>query len=355
MGREIVGLKIGASRIAAARVATNGSGRLLQVASTDLPRGLVAGGEVQDPEGLGAVLKGFFAQHKLPRRAVRVGVSSNRVGVRTIDLGGIDDPKQLTNAVRFRAQEALPIPINEAVLDYQVLAEAKDEEGKIVRKVLFVVAYRDLVERYAVACKHGGLKLAGIDLEAFALLRAVTPFAEVPTEASERGAIVAVSVGCERSTLAVTDGATCEFTRVLDWGGSSLTTAIARDLGIEPDDAERVKRSLDLGSDAVPEGVEADAAAKARQAMLLGLQTFARELVSSLQFYQNQPGSLGIREIVLAGGTARLEGLAETLQRMVAVSVRIGDPLVNLAHGKRIKGGEPDSSHAVAIGLGMGS
>ena len=220
MGREIVGLKIGASKIAAARVATNGSGRLLQVAGADLPPGLVVGGEVQDVEGLGAVLKHFFAEHKLPRRGVRVGVSSNRVGVRTIDVGGIDDPKQLGNAVRFRAQEALPIPINEAVLDYQVLGESRDDEGKLVRKVLFVVAYRDLVERYAVACKHGGLKLAGVDLEAFALLRAVTPFAELPTAESERGAIVAVSVGSERSTLAVTDGTTCEFTRVLEWGGS---------------------------------------------------------------------------------------------------------------------------------------
>ena len=355
MGREIVGLKIGASKIAAARVATNGSGRLLQLAGADLPPGLVVGGEVQDVEGLGAVLKQFFAEHKLPRRGVRVGVSSNRVGVRTIDVGGIDDPKQLGNAVRFRAQEALPIPINEAVLDYQVLGESRDDEGKLVRKVLFVVAYRDLVERYAVACKHGGLKLAGVDLEAFALLRAVTPFAELPTAESERGAIVAVSVGSERSTLAVTEGTTCEFTRVLEWGGSSLTTAIARDLGNEPVAAERIKRSLHLNSDETPEGLDQETAAKARQATLVGLQTFARELVSSLQFYQNQPGSLGIREIVLAGGTARLAGLAETLQRMVAVSVRIGDPLVNLAHGKKIRGGDPDPSHAIPIGLGMGA
>ena len=355
MGREIVGLKIGASKIVAARVATNGSGRLLQLAGADLPPGLVVGGEVQDVEGLGAVLKQFFAEHKLPRRGVRVGVSSNRVGVRTIDVGGIDDPKQLGNAVRFRAQEALPIPINEAVLDYQVLGESRDDEGKLVRKVLFVVAYRDLVERYAVACKHGGLKLAGVDLEAFALLRAVTPFAELPADESERGAIVAVSVGSERSTLAVTEGTTCEFTRVLEWGGSALTTAIARDLGTEPVAAERIKRSLHLDSDETPEGLDQETAAKARQATLVGLQTFARELVSSLQFYQNQPGSLGIREIVLAGGTARLAGLAETLQRMVAVSVRIGDPLVNLAHGKKIKGGDPDPSHAIPIGLGMGA
>jgi type IV pilus assembly protein PilM len=355
MGREIVGLKIGASRLAAARVETNGSARLLQVASAPLSGGIVAGGEIRDPEALAAALKDFFAKNNLPRRAVRVGVANNRVGVRTIELSGVQDEKQLANAVRFRAQEALPIPLTEAVLDYQILSEHVDPEAGTTRRILVVVSYRDLVESYAVACKKAGLKLVGIDLEPFALLRALTPFAEVAEqEPADRGALVAVSVGSERSTLAVGDGAACEFTRVLDWGGSALTGTIARELNLEPHEAERVKRSLSLDGSTTPEGLSEFDAAKAREAALLGLQSFARELVSSLQFYQNQPGSLGIREIVIAGGTAKLGGLAEALQRMVGVFIRTGDPLVNLAHGKKIKGGDVDPSLAIAIGLGMG-
>jgi type IV pilus assembly protein PilM len=355
MRREIVGLEIGASKLAAARVVSNGGARLVQIASGPLAPGLVAGGEVKDVEGLGAALKEFFNHHHLPRRSVRIGVANNRVGVRTIDLPGIEDPKQLGNAVRFNAQEALPIPINEAVLDYQVLSERRDDEGQLIRKVLMVVSYRDLIEGFAIAAKHAGLRLAGIDVEAFALLRALTPFSEPLGDESERSALVAVSIGSERSILAVTDATTCEFTRVLDWGGSALTNAIARELNIEFPDAERIKRSIALDSHEVPDGVSESDAARAREVVLVGLQTFARELVSSLQFYQNQAGSLGIREIVLAGGTAKLGGLAEALQRMVAVKVRVGDPLVNLAYGKRIKGGEPDPSHAIAIGLGMGA
>ena len=83
------------------------------------------------------------------------------------------------------------------------------------------------------------------------------------------------------------------------------------------------------------------------------VQTFARELVSSLQFYQNQPGSLGIGEIVLTGGTAHLEGLADDLQRLIGVAVRIGDPLGRVQVAKRFKQAEPIGSLAVAIGLGI--
>jgi Tfp pilus assembly PilM family ATPase len=83
------------------------------------------------------------------------------------------------------------------------------------------------------------------------------------------------------------------------------------------------------------------------------MQSFARELVSSLQFYQNQPGSLGIGEIVLTGGTAHLPGLAEELQRLIGVGVRVGDPLARVRVNRKVSDPEQVGSLAVAIGLGI--
>jgi len=353
MGKQVVGLKLGASRLTAARLEVNGSAELLQLAESTLPQGVIAGGEVRDVPALAEALKEFFKRHKLPKRNVRIGVANNRIGVRTIEVAGIEDPKQLANAVRFRAQEALPIPIDEAVLDFQVLSESPDAEGQLVRRVLLVVAYRDLIAAYIEACRLAGVRLAGVDLEAFALLRALTPAGPAPEPAADRSALVAVSVGSERSILAVSDGLSCEFTRILDWGGNSLTVAVGRALEVELDEAERLKIELALQGDAVPQGLAPERAVQAREALVSALQGFGRELVSSLQFYQGQPDSLGIREIVLAGGTARLAGLASELQRLVGVPVRVGDPLVGVAVGKKLRGDAPGPSHAVPIGLGM--
>jgi type IV pilus assembly protein PilM len=352
MAKQVVGLKLGASRLSAARLAVNGSAELLQLAEAPLPRGVIAGGEVRDVPALAAALKEFFRRNKLPRRNVRIGIANNRIGVRTIDVAGIEDAKQLANAVRFRAQEALPIPLDEAVLDYQVLSEGVDGEGTSIRRILLVVAYRDLVQGYMEACRLAGLRLAGIDLEAFALLRALTPAAPA-FDGVERSALVAVTIGAERSTLAVSDGFTCEFTRVLDWGGNSLAVAVGRALEVDIETAERLKLEVGLWGDQVPEGFTPDQAGQARDALRLALQGFGRELVSSLQFYQGQPDSLGIREVVVAGGTAQLAGLADELQRLVGVPVRVGDPLVGISVGKKLKGGAPNASHTVSIGLGM--
>jgi type IV pilus assembly protein PilM len=352
MGKQVVGLKIGASQLAAARVSVNGSAQVLQVAREPLAPGLVMGGEVRDVEALAAALKGFFRKHKLPRRAVRIGISNNRIGVRTIELAGIADLKQLANAVRFRAQEALPIPIDEAVLDYQVLSEGTNAEGQPVRRVLLVVAYRDLVNGYAQACRLAGLKLTGVDLEAFALLRALSP-AGPPETGAERSALVAVAIGSERSTLAVSDGYTCEFTRVLDWGGSSLTNSLARSLGVALEEAERLKELLSLEeTPGAVQGLTAEQTAQAVEVLRNGLQGFGRELVSSLQFYQSQPDSLGIREVVLAGGAAQLGGLASAIQGLIGVTVRVGDPLAAVEVGKKARDAA-NPALAVPIGLGM--
>ena len=353
----IVGLKIGASQVTAARVANGATPQLVQVARETLPDGVVVAGELRDVEQLAATLKELFGRHKLPKRGVRLGIANNRIGVRTFELAGIDDPKQLANAIRFRAQETLPIPLEEAVLDWQILAERTDEEsGQVVKRILLVVAYRELVDRYVDACRKAGIHLQGIDLEAFAMLRALGA-PRSSDGAPPQGAQVVVNVGHDRSTFAVSDGRVCEFTRVLGWGGQSLSVAIARALDVTPSEATPLKHAVSLVATTLepPEGVTPEVLESAREAVRRELQAFARELVSSLRFYQNQPGSLGIAEVVLTGGTAHLPGLADELQRLIGVPVRVGDPLNRVAVPKRFR--SPDDcavgSLTVAIGLGI--
>src|SRR3954453_3617432 len=127
--QEIVGLKIGASQIAASRVVNNGGppAKLVQLARVPLEPGVVVGGEVRDVDALATALDHFFTENKLPRRGVRLGIGTNRIGVRAVDIEGIEDEQQLANAVRFRANEALSIPLDQAVLDYHIVSETVDE------------------------------------------------------------------------------------------------------------------------------------------------------------------------------------------------------------------------------------
>jgi type IV pilus assembly protein PilM len=348
--KKVIGLKIGASQIAAARVVNNGSPELVDAFREPLPPGVVVSGEIRDTEALAGALSRFFELHKLPKKGVRVGLSNNRIGVRVFEIEGVADEKQLENAIRFRAEEVLPIPLDEAVLDYVVLDDDTREDGTSVRRILLVVAYREVVDRYLEACRAAGLEVVGVDLEAFALLRSLA----APTdEPNSGGALVAVAVGYDRTTIAVSTGRYCEFTRVLDWGGWSLNVAIARELDVPPSEVESVKRQLSLNEQTTIEGLTPEQSTKVRDAVQRALSAFTRELVSSLHFYQAQPGALGIGEIVITGGTAHMPGLPESVGRLIGAPVRLGDPFQRVRLGRNAVPDDQAGSLAVAIGLGI--
>jgi type IV pilus assembly protein PilM len=348
--KRLIGLKIGASQIAAARVVNNGAPELVEVVREPLDPGIVASGEIRDSMALTDALKRFFELHKLPKKGVRLGLSNNRIGVRVFEIEGVEDERQLENAIRFRAEEVLPIPLDEAVLDYVILEDTTREDGTPVRRILLVVAYREVVDRYLQACRAAGLEVVGIDLEAFALLRSLQAPTETP---SGDGALVAVAIGHDRTTIAVSTGKHCEFTRVLDWGGWTLNVAVARELDMAPSEVEGIKRHLSFAQDTSVEGLTPEQVAKARDGVQRALAAFARELVASLHFYQAQPGALGIGEIVLTGGTAHMDGLADAVGRLIGAPVRLGDPFRRVKLGKKVGHEEQVGSLAVAIGLGI--
>ncbi len=356
-GRKVVGLKIDASHIAAAVVVeSNGVNELVQLAQRPIDSGLVLDGDVRDADALAHELKLFFEENDLPKKDVRIGLSSNRIGVRTFDIAGIDDDERFDNAVRFRAHEVLPVAQNESVLDYRILDERPTEGGETSRRILLVVAPRDQVNPYVEVARNAGIKLEGLDLEALSLLRAFVDPKAFAARLVDDTATVVVSIGHESTTLLVAGGGACEFTRVFRWGGETLQDAVMNELGVHPAEAATMLRHLSLsGPGRQYDGLDEESRTRAVEAVRLRLTPFARELVSSLQFYQTQPDSLGIGEIVLTGGTSHLEGLSEALHQMIGVAVRIGDPFARVTVSGEI---DPTieatiGSMAVPIGLAI--
>src|SRR5262245_36297428 len=110
---NVVGLDIEAGSIAATEVTTNGSVSLGASAIGPLDAGTFHEGEVLDADRLAGALKDLFAEHKLGKQ-VRLGVGNQRVVVRTVRLPAIEDHKEMEAAVRFQAQEQMPMPLDQA-------------------------------------------------------------------------------------------------------------------------------------------------------------------------------------------------------------------------------------------------
>src|SRR5436305_4218967 len=116
--KNLVGLDIQPGYIAA--VQTRDGVSVERAATASLPPGVVRDGEVVDVETLASVLRELFAENKFSKR-VRLGVANRRIVVRTLDLPPLQGSKEIASAVRFQAQDHIPMPLDQAVLEYQAL------------------------------------------------------------------------------------------------------------------------------------------------------------------------------------------------------------------------------------------
>src|SRR5215218_7425154 len=169
--RAVVGLDLEAGSVAAVEVVANGHTAVTKFGMVALPSGVVRDGESSDSEALGEALKELFSRHKLSKN-VRLGIASQKVAVRTLQLPAIEDHKELQTAVEFQAQDQVPMPLDQAVLDWQVVGHSLGENGQRLIDVVVVAARRDAFRGVVSATRHAGLRLIGIDLAAFGMIRA---------------------------------------------------------------------------------------------------------------------------------------------------------------------------------------
>lgn len=295
--RGIVGLDIDGRYLAAVRA----DGRRVEGAvSTELPEGLVREGEVVDAEALGRELKRFVTEAGLPKN-VRLGVANQQIVVRVVELPQIEDERERDSAVRFQAAETIAMPLDEAVLDHQVVSYSRGEDGGSRMQVVLVAARRSMIESLLRAVRSAGLKPEAIDLDAFALVRMLAS-----GEADQEAARVFCHLGGV-TNLAIAVGEACYFTRPLATGW------------------------------------EEEGAASA----------LADEIRLSIDYYMAQPQARPVREIVLSGPGSQNEELVRGLSDQLALESRVADPLGALD----VSGAVIDDPrrYTVAAGLAVGA
>jgi type IV pilus assembly protein PilM len=297
--RGSIGLDIDGRYLAAAQV--NG-GRVTRCASQNLPEGLVRDGEVSDPEVLGQHLKSFASAAGLPR-TVRLGVANQQIVVRVVELPRIEDDKQRDAAVRFQASEAIAMPLDEAVLDHQIAGFTTGPDGTPRMQVVLVAARRKMIETLLEAVKAAGLKAEGVDLDAFALVRALA----VATDEEDPRARVFCHLGGV-TNLAVAVGTNCFFTRPLS----------------------AVWDEEDAGS------------------------RLADEIRLSIDYYMTQPQAKPVGEVVLSGPGSVNAELVEALETQLGMPIHVPAPL-GVLDGSMLGPTEDPHRYTVAAGLSLGA
>jgi type IV pilus assembly protein PilM len=297
--RASVGLDLDGSYLAA--VAMSG-GVIEQAASIEMPNGLLRDGEVEDVQGLTQLLRDFMKEHKFGKN-VWLGVANQQIAVRSLDIPPIEDDAERAAAVRFQASEAVAMPLDEAILDYQVIGQTTTTEGMGSMRVIVVAAREPMIMRLVDAVRGAGLRPDGIDLSAFALMRVVAPENE-PEPAPARVYCHLAGV----TNLAVGVGHTCVFTRPLAtiWDGGSAEF----------------------------------------------ISMLAEEIRLSMDYYMGQPDARQVSEVLLSGPGSQRPGLVEQVAGLVGLPVSAAQPLGRFGAASLRMGDDP-SRYTVAAGLAL--
>src|ERR1700704_750992 len=240
-GADVVGLDIQPGFVAAVQVRVNGSILAERAAALPLAADTVRDGEVTDVNALSNALRELFSDSGLSKR-VRVGVANQRTVLRTLELPPLTDRKELAAAVAFQAQDQVPMPLSNAVLDFHPLGVIDTPSGPRQRVVL-VAAQRDMIERLLAAVRGAGLRPEGIDLSAFALIRSL-----YHADEQHSGRVLYLHVG-GLTNMAIAEGTVCRFTRVVGGGLESMAADIAERHGIKLHDARELLAAVDLEED----------------------------------------------------------------------------------------------------------
>ncbi len=334
-GGLLTGLDIGTGHVRAAQVKPTSSGlSLTAYGRANMPLGAVVEGEIVDVDAAAATIRELSKRTGAKGRDVAIGISNQKVVVRLIDLPFMER-SELEGAIQYQAQDYIPIPVEDAILDFQILGDYMTPADEHMMEVLLVAAQRDMVEAAVSAVESAGLRLAQIDLVPFALVRGLFGNVDqvLPDEITEPGeAIGVIHVASGLTNIAVVERSVPRFTRVSSVAGNQFTQAIANVLNMTFDEAEELKIRAGLpavdGTSVPPEGIDAYTAQVAQEALQREVNKFIAEVRRSFDYYLTQTTQVRtIRRIYMTGGGAALTNLAGHLEHGLQAQVVLADAL----------------------------
>lgn len=359
-----VGLDIGTDYIRAAQIKPTASGNtLVAYGSVTMPFGAVVEGEIVDSEAVSTALRELWKRAGIRAKDVSIGVSNQKVVVRLIDLPYMERD-ELEGAIQYQAQDYIPIPIEEAIIDFQIIGDYMTPADEHMMEVLLVAAQKDMIASAVSAVEGAGLKLAQVDVTAFALVRALLGvgtgwLGDDSETAGEAFGVVHISSGL--TNIVVVERGIPRFTRVSSLAGNQFTQAIANVLNLTFDEAEDLKiraglPSIDVAE--VPEvGEDSQLVRAAQDALEREANKFIAEVRRSLDYYLTQATQAGaIRRIYLTGTGSQLKNLPNYLEKGLQTQVVLGDPLAQIHMSGAVEQAAMADRMgcAAAIGLAIG-
>ena len=354
-----LGIDIGSSAIKIVQIRRHGAQAILETygeLALGPYAGLAVGQAVQlPPEKLAAALSDLMKEKEVNITTKKCGLSipfaSSLMSV--IEMPEVS-AKQLETMVPLEARKYIPVPIEEVMLDWSVIPKSEirnepQEEAPLgaptviplstaIPKidVLVVAIHKETIARYQEVVTKAGLDAGFFEIEIFSTMRAVLDEALRP--------VMIMDMGAASTKLYIIERGIIRLSHTINRGSQDITSTISKSLGITPEQAEVMKRSIGAtGQDP-----------KLTELITLVLDYIFAEVNTTLLSFEKKYNKT-VSKAILVGGGAALKGLSELAKSNFKTEVEMGAPFNKVAAPAFLENvlKTTGPEFAVAIGLAL--
>ncbi|MCX6764660.1 MAG: type IV pilus assembly protein PilM [Candidatus Nealsonbacteria bacterium] len=297
---------------------------LVSLGEQIIKEGIIKDGEIKNQEELIKIIKEGISKvegEKLRTKYAICSLPEEKSFLKIIQMPKMRE-EDLRMAVRYEAENHIPLSLDEVYLDSRIIIPIKDHLDHT--DVLIVAFPKNIIDSYIHCLKEAGLQPVVMELESTAIVRAL-----VEKEVSYFPLFI-IDIGVDKTSFIIFCGHSLRFTSSIFISSNTFTDAIAKNLKINREEAERIK--LKYGSDS-----KSAKNKKTFESLLPVLTELTEQIEKCLLFYQTHAShehlnveSHGVKKIILCGGGANISGLAAFLSEKLGCSVELGNPWINI-------------------------
>ena len=323
--RPLIGLDISSSSVKMVELVDAGKGRprVERYAIENLPRDSVIDGNIANLEAVSESISKCWKRLGSSTRYVAMALPTSAVITKKIALPASLREMEMEIQVESEANQYIPFALEEVNLDFQVIGPVPSSPDDV--EVLLAASRKEKVEDRVAAAEAVNLRPVVMDVESYATQAAYElVLASLPGGGVDQ-IVTLADVGASAIKFSMMRNSEALYTREHAYGGGLLTQDIMRAYGMNPDEAEAVKKSM-----AAPENYEAEI-------LHPFLEGLAQEVARAHQFFFTSTPHTEVNHVVLAGGSALLPGIAEIVTERTGVATVLANPFQRMEVSPRIQ------------------
>jgi type IV pilus assembly protein PilM len=338
--KPMVGLDISSTSVKLVELSMQSGGYQVEsFAVTPLPVGAVVEKNINDVDVVADAIRQLLNKSRCKVKDAAVAVAGSSVITKIIDMPAELTEDALEEQIIIEADQYIPFPLDEVSIDFEIQGQANEDSR--VMQVLLAACRKENIELRIAVLEQAGLTPKVIDVEAYAIERAL-PLIVDEWEADSDQLVAIMDIGATVSTLSVLKNHQTIYAREQLFGGNNLTDEIQRRYGLSQVEAEQAKIQGGLPDDYVADLLEPFK------------ETVLQQITRSLQFFYSSGSHSQVDHIILAGGVARLSGIAPLVQNHLETLVSVANPFMSMECSSKVNSEElADAAPSLVIAAGL--